>query len=212
MTKRDNLELVEILSRLHKKEDLSLGENLSFFQKINDRLNTAKNEDLHFGLSDAQIFEYLTMSYFKMQSADIFLKAKIDPLFQKVFQKLSSNRYWKKREINKKYDLFNAYKNGIRRSKNRPKLPFRDTNLTSVKGYLPFLGKENVIGYVINQEHLDSLDIRLIDAVLKKNNGTMECFWGEVLALDTLKKIIKQNNWPCTNVLELYLKCKKFYG
>ena len=205
MTKKDNLELVEILLRLHKKEDLSLGENLSFFQKITDRLNTAKYEELHFGLSDVQIFEYLTMSYFKMQSGDIFFKAKIDPMFQTVFQKLSSNRYWKERKINKKYDLLNGFKNGIRRSKNKPKLPFRDANLSSVKCYLPLLGKENVIGYVINQEHLDSLDIRLIDAVLNKDNG-------EFLALDTLKNIIKQNNWPCKNVLELYLKCKKFYG
>ena len=205
MTKKDNLELVEILSRLHKKEDLSFRENLSFFSKITDRLNTARYKELHFGLSDVQIFEYLTMSYFKMQSDDIFLRAKVDPMFQKVFQKLSSNRYWKKREINKKYDLFDAYKNGIRRSKNRPKLPFLDANLTSIKSYLPLLGKENVIGYVVNQEHLDSLDIRLIDAVLNKDNG-------EVLALDNLKKIIKQNNWPRKNVLELYLKCKKFYG
>ena len=205
MTKKYNLELVEILSRLQEKEDLSLGENLSFFQKITDRLNIARYEELHFGLSDVQIFEYLTMSYFRMQSDDIFFKAKIDPMFQKVFQKLSSNRYWKKREINKKYDLLDAYKNGIRRSQNRPKLPFRDANLTSIKSYLPLLGKENVIGYVVNQEYLDSLDIRLIDAVLKKDNG-------EVLALDTMKKIIKQNNWPRKNVLELYLKCKKFYG
>ena len=50
-----------------------------------------------------------------------------------------------------------------------------------------------------------SLIIPLIDAVLNKDNG-------EFLALDTLKNIIKQNNWPCKNVLELYLKCKKFYG
>ena len=205
MTKRDNLELVEILSRLHKKEDLSFRENLSFFSKITDRLNTARYKELHFGLSDVQIFEYLTMSYFKMQSDDIFLRAKVDPMFQKVFQKLSSNRYWNKREINKKYDLFDAYKNGIRRSKNRPKFPFRDANLISIKSYLPLLGKENVIGYVVNQEHLDSLDIRLIDAVLSKDNE-------EVLALDTLKKIIIKNNWPRKNLLELYLKCKNFYG
>ena len=205
MTEKDNLELVEILSRLHKKEDLSFRENLSFFSKITDRLNTARYKELHFGLSDVQIFEYLTMSYFKMQSDDIFLRAKVDPMFQKVFQKLSSNRYWNKREINKKYDLFDAYKNGIRRSKNRPKLPFLDANLTSIKSYLPLLGKENVIGYVVNQEHLDSLDIRLIDAVLSKDNE-------EVLALDTLKKIIIKNNWPRKNLLELYLKCKNFYG
>ncbi len=205
MTEKDNLELVEILSRLHKKEDLSFRENLSFFSKITDRLNTARYKELHFGLSDVQIFEYLTMSYFKMQSDDIFLRAKVDPMFQKVFQKLSSNRYWNKREINKKYDLFDAYKNGIRRSKNRPKFPFRDANLISIKSYLPLLGKENVIGYVVNQEHLDSLDIRLIDAVLSKDNE-------EVLALDTLKKIIIKNNWPRKNLLELYLKCKNFYG
>tara|TARA_Y100000591_G_C21646460_1_gene600589 strand:+ start:134 stop:751 length:618 start_codon:yes stop_codon:yes gene_type:complete len=205
VTEKDNLELVEILSRLHKKEDLSFRENLSFFSKITDRLNTARYKELHFGLSDVQIFEYLTMSYFKMQSDDIFLRAKVDPMFQKVFQKLSSNRYWNKREINKKYDLFDAYKNGIRRSKNRPKFPFRDANLISIKSYLPLLGKENVIGYVVNQEHLDSLDIRLIDAVLSKDNE-------EVLALDTLKKIIIKNNWPRKNLLELYLKCKNFYG
>ena len=205
MSKKDNLELVEILSRLQNKEDLSLGENLSFFQKINDRLNTSRYEELYFGLSDVQIFEYMTTSYFQMQSDDIFFKAKIDSMFQTVFQKLSSNRYWKDRRINKKYDLLNGYVNGIRRSKNRPRLPFHDANLTSVIGYLPFLGKENVIGYVVNQEHLDSLDIRFIDAVLNKDNGI-------ILALETLKNIIKQNNWPCKNVLELYLRYKKEYG
>ena len=85
------------------------------------------------------------------------------------------------------------------------KASFRDANLTSIKSFLPLLGKENVIGYVVNQEHLDSLDIRLIKAVLNEDGE-------EGLPIDTLKNIIKQNNWRCGGALELYLKCKKFYG
>ena len=205
MSKKDNLELVETLLRLHNKKDLSLEENFRFFQKISDRLGTAKYEELHFGLSDMRMFEYLTMSYFMMQSDDIFQKAYMGSMFKRAFQKLSSNRFWKKRKHNKKYDLLNGYQNGIRRSKNWPKVVFHDSNLRKIKLNLPLLGKENVIGYVVNQEHLGPFDIRLIDAVLNKDNKG-------VFAVDTLENILKQNNWPCKNVLELYLRYKKEYG